>query len=459
MASANQNLFAKYDIVVIGGGPVGLSTALECAKAGRKVLVLEQSVFFNQSGSSGDLVRMFRTAYTEDFMATLAVQSMSLWDELEAEAGEPLRMMSGLMNFGDPNYGAGGPEGTLLGPIPNLNKYNMAYTRLNRDDIQEQYPFQNLPEGWEGLDMPDNGCINVPLLLRTLHRLCTARGVDLFEYATVGQIAADTSNGYPSANWVVRGEIRDPRGVSAQARKFSFRTDKIAITAGAYVNHVLYPSFGFTLDLSIWEMVYAYYTLDPRIQFPKMWFQFEEDASDGTSNLFYGFPALPWGPPNLCRIAVDAATNIIADPSQRSPSVIPSPDLANTRAWVSEHVLGVGPDVLPALAGTCLQTNVSDNMFVLDFVPVRYLPAHRPGAENSIAVFTAGWAMKFVPLLGRVLSQLVVDGQAPEYDISHFSMDRKPDGKPIIRDGPVATQKEALHGHRTKGSSLHHLGH
>lgn len=48
---------------------------------------------------------MYRTAYTEDFMATLAVQSMPLWDELELAAGEPLRMMTGLLNFGDPTYG------------------------------------------------------------------------------------------------------------------------------------------------------------------------------------------------------------------------------------------------------------------------------------------------------------------------------------------------------------------
>ena len=48
---------------------------------------------------------MFRTAYTEDFMADLAVQSMTLWNELETEAGEPLRLMTGLLNFGDPKYG------------------------------------------------------------------------------------------------------------------------------------------------------------------------------------------------------------------------------------------------------------------------------------------------------------------------------------------------------------------
>ena len=51
---------------------------------------------------------MFRTAYTEDFMATLAVQSMKVWDELEADAGEPLRLMSGLLNFGDKTYGVRG---------------------------------------------------------------------------------------------------------------------------------------------------------------------------------------------------------------------------------------------------------------------------------------------------------------------------------------------------------------
>lgn len=44
-------------------------------------------------------------------MANLAHESLDIWKELEKEAGEPLRLMTGLLNFGDPNYGDNGPEG------------------------------------------------------------------------------------------------------------------------------------------------------------------------------------------------------------------------------------------------------------------------------------------------------------------------------------------------------------
>jgi len=50
-----------YDVLVIGGGPVGFSAAYEVAKAGETVMVLEKRNFFNQAGSSGDLARMYRT--------------------------------------------------------------------------------------------------------------------------------------------------------------------------------------------------------------------------------------------------------------------------------------------------------------------------------------------------------------------------------------------------------------
>jgi sarcosine oxidase/L-pipecolate oxidase len=59
-------------------------------------------------------------------------------------------------------------------------------------------------------------------------------------------------------------------------------------------------------------------------------------------------------------------------------------------------------------------------MFVLDYIPERYL---RGGAKNSVAVFTAGWAMKFVPLIGRALKDMVLNGHS-EYALDEFKIDR-----------------------------------
>lgn len=71
-------------------------------------------------------------------------------------------------------------------------------------------------------------------------------------------------------------------------------------------------------------------------------------------------------------------------------------------------------------------------MFVLDYIPEHYLQG---GAKDSVAVFTAGWAMKFVPLIGRALKDMVLNGSS-EYALDQFKIDRLDpeskgkDGKP-----------------------------
>jgi sarcosine oxidase / L-pipecolate oxidase len=87
-----------------------------------------------------------------------------------------------------------------------------------------------------------------------------------------------------------------------------------------------------------------------------MWFQFAQDKH-GRSQLFYGFPTVPWGPPNVARIAVDAATRRIKDPNERETNVVNPEDIRDAQNFVREHVVGVDSTV-PASALTCLQTNV-----------------------------------------------------------------------------------------------------
>lgn len=397
-----MNSTNNFDVIVIGGGPIGLAAAYNCAKAGQSVLLLERFNFFNQSGSSNDLVRMFRTMYTQDFMADLAKDSIGLWGELETDAAEQLILMTGLLNFGDPDYQSG-PEGNLLDPIKNLERLKMPYRTLTAAEIMSEYPFRNLPSNFVGIYAPDNGCINVPLVLRTLYRMALAYGAKLISKAPV--LDLKVSEGGVS----VVADLGGPE---------TFTAKKCVVACGAYVNDVL-ASTGVQLDLQIWEMVYEYYATNPGPQgtyFQSMWFQFlgDTDGDPAKSNLFYGFPVVPWGPPNLARIAVDNAVNIIANPKERQIAPAAN-DLSITAEFVEQHLVGV--DTRPNFCGTCLQTNVSDNMYVLD-----YLPPGVAGYQN-VAVFTAGWAFKLVPLIGLILSQLAIDGRTP-YDISQFKITR-----------------------------------
>jgi len=59
-------------------------------------------------------------------------------------------------------------------------------------------------------------------------------------------------------------------------------------------------------------------------------------------------------------------------------------------------------------------------MFVLDFVPEEYLQG---GAKDSVVLFTAGWAMKFVPLLGRALKDMALHGHS-DFALDNFKIDR-----------------------------------
>lgn len=209
-------------------------------------------------------------------------------------------------------------------------------------------------------------------------------------------------------------------------------------------------------------MVASYFSVNPGpsgVVFPSMWFQFQpDDPVTHRSNLFYGFPAVPWGPPNVARVAVDAATRRIKDPDERLTNVVNPDDIKDTQDFINAHVVGVDATV-PAFTLSCLQTNVADNNFVLDYLPKKYL---KGGPEGSIALFCAGWAMKFVPTLGRTLKEMVLDGGSktvPPKTMEHFTITRK---GVIAGKGPAGEDSVFTFVKQARGSSMrgvHNMGH
>ncbi len=92
MIFAGHNGLVDTDVVVIGAGALGLSTALHCALAGRSVTVLERLTAGSQA--SGRAAGLFKSVQADELRTRLARRSITLAATFAEWAGEPLAVSS-----------------------------------------------------------------------------------------------------------------------------------------------------------------------------------------------------------------------------------------------------------------------------------------------------------------------------------------------------------------------------
>lgn len=379
-----------YDVIVVGGGAVGLATGAALAKTDKKALVLEQYAFFNQKGSSAGMSRQFRVQYAQDYMAQLALDSIPYWDALQKTTPETLIDKVGSLWFGDPAVDS--QEGGIHAAIEVMEQLHIPYEAMTAAQIEARFPFKDIPEDYTGFFQKDGGIIDLHATMKALYEVCRqAENIDLLEWAKVEDLQS-----FPGQTITVCTALGD------------FTADKLVITPGAYVNDVL-DHFGLAMDIDIWEMSSAYYRKTADIKLPT-WFVFQEHP---LTNLFYGFPEVAWSHSGYIRVAPDIPDRILQDPSRRTG--VPSQrSLALNAKWVQDHMEGL--DSTSEFTATCLIT-LSENgkELLLD-----HLPTSVPN-NDDIWVYTGGWAAKFIPLLGHIMADLALTGKSP-YDLSPFQI-------------------------------------
>lgn len=385
----------SVDILVVGGGIIGLMSAFYAARSGARVTLAEQHFPGTQEGSSAEHVRMWRTMYNEIEFSEMAFQSGSLYTEIESQAGVKLLHYHGLLNFGsETDYT---PEGTLLDPIQTLNSMNKTYKLLDKKEIEKQYPFKNLPDHYVGIFQPDNAVIDVKTTINTAINLCKSHGVNFLSRKKLLKIDNNFSG--------VKSTFEDGDVIHSR---------KIILAMGPYTNEVLKPSFDIELNLLFWDMCFSYYRLDGSIENYPMWFQFDK-PHNGYSSLFYGFPEVEFARPGFCRIAVDWASHTFSDIAQRYYAP-PRIDIEIVRNFVKDHIIGL--DSAPVDVGRAVMAHFPDNGCLLDFLPKNF-----PHYQN-VVVCAAGWAFKFAPLFGKICADLALEKNEFKHNISTLSIDR-----------------------------------
>jgi sarcosine oxidase / L-pipecolate oxidase len=379
---------SSFDIIIIGGGTIGLSAAYYAAARGLNTLLLEQfDTMASGYASSGGASRMFRIMYSPTYMAQLAETSLALWKEIETASGLEILETQPLIFYGDSENTVEGNLGAMQKILANLG---VPYTwHPNAAGLMQQYPaFQTMPTDYVGLVQPNSAVIRAETSITAFETLATAAGATLLSNQPATVTSISTEGPY---------EVSCPAG--------AYSAPQLVLCPGAWTNSLLEP-FGVQLSLTIWQMTVAYFQADVTNYAYPLWYEFGPTSQQ----LFYGFP--PDEVPGSLKVSADFTNNIYTDPSQCTYQ--PDPQiLSQLGAFLQQRFNGVQPT--PADASTCLYTMSADAQMILD----------RLGGDHNVAIFTgaSGRGFKFTPLFGRILVDLATTGQT-YYDVSPFSISR-----------------------------------
>ena len=370
-----------YEYVVVGLGGFGSAAAYWLARrAGSEVLGLEQFELGHVRGESQDHSRIIRLSYHTPEYVELAKHAYRAWADVERDSGEQLILRTGGLDF------AGRVSAIpLTNYSSSMDAAGVPYETLDAGEIMRRWPPFRLSDDIHGLYQPESGIAMAAKANATHQRMARRHGARLLERVQVRDIRADG------------GEIR----LEVDAVRYHCR--RLVIAAGAWSNHVL-RSFGAQLPLTVTQEQVTYFAA-PRLaefqpdRFP-IWIWMDDPC-------FYGFPA--FGEAGIKAGQDAGGQEVTADTRSFQPD---QAALQRVKEFLAGHLpTALGPILYTR---TCLYTLTPDRDFVLDEVP---------GHPEALIAIGGGHGFKFASLIGRILSELAIDGET-RHNLETFRMDR-----------------------------------
>jgi len=333
----------RADVVVIGGGVMGLASAWALARAGREPLVLEQFAVGNTSGSSHGATRIFRLAYEEEEWVRLAQEAFGLWRELEREAGEPLLELTGLLDLtNDPAQ----LQATL-------ESCGTAFELLTAAEVEHRFDLAT--QCCKVVFQPEAGVVLADRALAAFRR-----GFDVREGVRVTALVPGTD------------------GVRIETEAGDLQAETVVVAAGGWARPLLARA-GIDLPVVPARETVAYFRLAEARTVPSV--------IDYRNRETYALTAGP----GLVKVGVHRS----GPPTDPAAPGEPDPEIVRfASGWARQTYKLANPE--PVSIETCLYTNTADTRFVIE--------RHGPIVVCSAC---SGHGFKFAPAVGAQVATLV----------------------------------------------------
>lgn len=143
-----------YDVAVIGAGVFGAWTALELARRGKKVILIEAYGPGHSRSSSGDESRIIRMGYGKDEIYTRwSQQSLALWKELFSANGLPLFHKTGVL------WLAGSNDARMTETRSTLQRCGVPFENFDSVALRRRFPQIGLDGIHDGVFEPQSGVL------------------------------------------------------------------------------------------------------------------------------------------------------------------------------------------------------------------------------------------------------------------------------------------------------------
>lgn len=345
-------------VVVVGGGVMGLATAWELARRGKRPVVLERFARGHREGASHGATRNFNNAYDEDHYLDLLVRAREGWDSLGDVGGAPLLRLHGLVTHGDVD---------LRRIHERLAARGIPAEVLSAGEAARRWAGMRFDD--DALWSPDAGVVRASAALIEFERRILAAGGDV-RWST------------PVATIDDRGEGID----IALADGSHLRAETVVVTVGAWSRNLV-GELGLP-RLTVTEETPAHFAPVDDAVWPS--FNHYVDPAEYPATV-YGMPT----PGEGVKVGFHRVGDEV-DPDAR-PHV---PTHLDTLAgYVREWMPGL--DAASAVPISCTYTSTDDGAFVLD----------RRGRIVVGAGFS-GHGFKFATGIGATLADLALDESA-----------------------------------------------